>query len=181
VNGIVRDVVERTRATTRQLSIGLEQASVPLFASGDPDRLRQAVQNVLGFITGTATSGGHIAVTTRPEDHLIVVGIGSSTLKIAQFDGLAVRTVRPLTSRGPARSSARASTLQSRERSSSSMVDASKSPQSPEAAPSFVSSCRRRNNLGGEDRRFARLADPPSRRGPRSARSSRPHPRFPSP
>jgi len=86
VNGIVRDVVERTRATTRQLSIGLEQASVPLFVSGDPDRLRQAIQNVLGFIRGTATTGGHIAVATRPEEHLVVVGIGSSTLKIAQFD-----------------------------------------------------------------------------------------------
>src|SRR5437868_9854202 len=85
VNGIVRDVVERTRATTRQLSIGLEQASVPLFVSGDPDRLRQAIQNVLGFIRGSAT-GGHLAAATRPEEHPVVVGIGSSTQKIAQFD-----------------------------------------------------------------------------------------------
>src|SRR5438128_164380 len=66
VNSIVSEVVLRTRAGTRQLSIGLEQSSVPLFVSGDPDRLRQAIQNVFGFITGTATTGGHIAVATRP-------------------------------------------------------------------------------------------------------------------
>lgn len=86
VNGLVSDVVVRTRAATRQLSIGLEQASVPLFVSGDPDRLRQAMQNLLGFITGTATTGGHIAVATMPAEHDVVVSIGSNTLKIANFD-----------------------------------------------------------------------------------------------
>jgi signal transduction histidine kinase len=86
VNSIVSEVVLRTRAGTRQLSIGLEQSSVPLFVSGDPDRLRQAIQNVFGFITGTATTGGHIAVAARPEGQHVVVSIGSNTLKIAQFD-----------------------------------------------------------------------------------------------
>jgi len=86
VNSMVGDVVLRTRAATRQLSIGLEQSSVPLYVSGDPDRLRQAMQNLLGFITGTATTGGHISVATAPGEHLVVVSIGSSTLKIAQFD-----------------------------------------------------------------------------------------------
>jgi len=48
VNGIVKDVVERTRATR----VRLDQAGAgfgSIIASGDPDRLRQAVQNVLGF------------------------------------------------------------------------------------------------------------------------------------
>lgn len=86
VNTIVSDVVVRTRAATRQLSIGLQQSSVPLYVTGDPDRLRQAMQNLLGFITGTATTGGHITVGTGPDEHMVVVSIASNTLKIAHYD-----------------------------------------------------------------------------------------------
>jgi len=86
VNSIVSDVCVRARATARQLSIELHQASVPLVVSGDPDRIRQAIENVLGFITGTAAAAGHISVATRLEDLVVVVSIGSRTLKIADFD-----------------------------------------------------------------------------------------------
>ena len=86
VNSIVSDVCVRARATAPQLSIEVHQASVPLVVSGDPDRIRQAIENVLGFITGTAAAGGHISVATRLEDLVVVVSIGSRTLKIADFD-----------------------------------------------------------------------------------------------
>src|SRR5438477_518680 len=67
-------------------AIELRQASVPLVVNGDPDRIRQAIENVLGFITGTGAAGGHISVATRLEDLVVVVSIGSRTLKIADFD-----------------------------------------------------------------------------------------------
>jgi signal transduction histidine kinase len=86
VNSLVSDVVVRARATARPLSIELRQSSVPLFVSGDPDRIRQAMQNVVGFITGTAGIGERISVATSLGDHSVVVSIGSSTLRIAAFD-----------------------------------------------------------------------------------------------
>jgi len=60
VNSLVSDVVVSARATARPLSIELRQSSVPLFVSGDPDRIRQAMQNVVEFIAGTAGIGERI-------------------------------------------------------------------------------------------------------------------------
>ena len=86
VNQIAGEVVDQFRNKAARHSIEFDaQADRPMVI-GDPDRLRQAIQNVLSFCVRAAKVESHIAVATANEPGFLRLGISSSTLKLVDFD-----------------------------------------------------------------------------------------------
>jgi signal transduction histidine kinase len=86
MNAIGNDVVIHTPRDATEPTIELDLRADPSVVAGDPDRLRQAVLNVVGFCARTARTGSRIVVATSFEKSLVHMTIQSSSLKLVEFD-----------------------------------------------------------------------------------------------
>lgn len=86
LRGVVRDATDKARERNPGLTIELSIAPAPLIVSGDPDRLKQAVQYVIGFCTRTARAGGRIWLEASVERGNVALTVGSNSLPAVNFD-----------------------------------------------------------------------------------------------
>jgi signal transduction histidine kinase len=85
VNRIIGDIANKAQPKARH-PIELNLGEDPPLASGDPDRLRQAIENVLTFVLAAAKPGSHIWVATGSEDGTSRISIRFNSLKNVDFD-----------------------------------------------------------------------------------------------
>ena len=83
VNGLVRDVVDRARASSEShmIRIDLDQA-LPII-NADPDRLIQVISNLLTNAVKYSPDGGEIGVTTALDDGQVRVAVSDHGVGIA--------------------------------------------------------------------------------------------------
>lgn len=86
VNDLVTEVVNRSGAKAKRVSIEVDLDPAGPAVSGDPDRLHQAVNDVFDFALRTAKADSRITVATRSEPGLAHVGIRSSSLALFEFN-----------------------------------------------------------------------------------------------
>lgn len=86
MNSVANDVVSHMARNAMEPAVELDLHAGPSVVTGDPDRLRQAVQNVVGFCARTANVGSRIAVATTLQDNLVHLIVKSSSLKLVEFD-----------------------------------------------------------------------------------------------
>lgn len=86
VNDLVTEVVNRSGANVKQVSIEVDLDSARPEVNGDPDRLHQAVDLVFNFALRTAKAASRITVATRSEPGLTNVRIRSSSLALFEFN-----------------------------------------------------------------------------------------------
>jgi len=86
LSGVVQDATDRARERNPGLTIELTVTPATLIVSGDPDRLKQAVEYVIGFCTRTARAGGRIWVAATAEGGNVSLTIGSNSLSAVNFD-----------------------------------------------------------------------------------------------
>jgi signal transduction histidine kinase len=87
VNRIVGDIANRALAKAPRAAIELNLGEDRPMVSGDPDRLRQAIENVLSFVVAAAKPGTHVWVATLSGEGTSRVSIRfNSSLKDAEFD-----------------------------------------------------------------------------------------------
>ena len=86
LTGIMQDAGEKARERNPGLTIELGISAGPLIVEGDPDRLKQAVQYVVGFCTRTARSGGRIWIAADLERGKVSLTVGSNSLSAVGFD-----------------------------------------------------------------------------------------------
>ncbi len=86
LTGVVQEATDRARERNPGLTIELSILPTPLIVSGDPDRLKQAVQYVIGFCTRTARAGGRIWVAASVEHGNVTLTVGSNSLSAVNFD-----------------------------------------------------------------------------------------------
>lgn len=84
--GIVRVACDDARRRNAELSIELFAGAVPPVVNGDPDRLKQAIEYVIGFCSRTARSGGRIWVATGADGETVRLTVGSNSLAAVGFD-----------------------------------------------------------------------------------------------
>ena len=85
---VVRDVHRRMEVLSAKsnVRISLEEASEPLFVSGDPHRLNQALQNLCSNALHYTPAGGAIRVTVRRVDDQAQVSVSDTGIGIAEAD-----------------------------------------------------------------------------------------------
>ncbi len=83
---VVEDAVTSMREKTRQVEFVVEPAGSPLTVTGDPDRLRQAVQKLLGFVVRTAVPGSRITLATCRHDDKVGLRVRSSSMRVVEFE-----------------------------------------------------------------------------------------------
>src|SRR2546427_12427777 len=86
MRGVVRDATDKARERNPGLTIELSIAPAPLIVSGDPDRLKQAVQYVIGFCMRTARAGGRSWLEASGERGNVALSVGSNSLTPGNFD-----------------------------------------------------------------------------------------------
>ncbi len=86
INSVANDVVSHMARNAMEPAVELELHADPSVVTGDPDRLRQAVQNAVSFCARTANVGSRIAVATTFQNNLVHLFVKSSSLKLVEFD-----------------------------------------------------------------------------------------------
>lgn len=86
MNRLAEEIVSDQQAKAPQLMIELELLASRPTAVGDPDRLRQAIQNVIGFVVRTAQPASRISVVTQTVGGMVHVTVHSNSLKLVDFD-----------------------------------------------------------------------------------------------
>lgn len=83
---VIRDVVGRTSWTRWQPVFTLElDGAVPPVA-GDPGRLSQLVDNLVGFVLSTSRNGARITISAENLGRLVAVSLHSDSLKAVGFE-----------------------------------------------------------------------------------------------
>jgi two-component system phosphate regulon sensor histidine kinase PhoR len=86
VNRIVSEVANKAQPKALRAAIELNLGEDRPMVSGDPDRLRQAINNMFSFVLAAAKPGSHIWVATRCEDAMSRVTVRFNSLKDIEFD-----------------------------------------------------------------------------------------------
>ena len=86
MNSIANDVASHMSKRPTEHTIGMDLLADRSVVMGDPDRLRQAVLNVVSFCTRTANAGSRLVVATSFENSLVHLTVQSSSLKLVEFD-----------------------------------------------------------------------------------------------
>ncbi len=83
VNGLVRDVAERARASSDQHTINVELDEALPIISADPDRLVQVISNLVSNAVKYSPDGGAVTITTGARDSQVHVAVRDQGLGIA--------------------------------------------------------------------------------------------------
>jgi signal transduction histidine kinase len=86
LNQVVAGAVTSVREKTRLVGFVVEPAGGLLTVTGDPDRLRQAVQKLLGFVVGTAVPGSRITLATCRHQNQVELRVRSSSMRVVEFE-----------------------------------------------------------------------------------------------
>lgn len=86
MNRVVEEAAALASERTHNLGLVLETCAAPAMVVGDRDRLRQAVQKILAFVTRAAKPGSVVTVTTMPQEDGVGVSIRSSSSRVVEFE-----------------------------------------------------------------------------------------------
>jgi two-component system sensor histidine kinase KdpD len=86
INQVVADAMTSMQDKTRAVEFLFEPAGGVLMVTGDPDRLRQAVQKLLGFVVRTAVPGSRVTLATCRQDDHVELRVRSSSMRVVEFE-----------------------------------------------------------------------------------------------